>query len=352
MIDWFSSMEQTYEYYEVDPISWKDKKRLDTVLNSTINTDLNTDTLGSASMDVINLMGESYIRIYLVVSQNGRTERIPLGTFLAQSPQSSFDGFNTTVSLDCYTPLIELKENNTPLGFTLEKDENIMNNVYNITKDNCRCPVVKTESDKILNDDFVSNQDDSYMTFLRDLITHAQYEYDCDEMGRILFRPKQKTEALQPVVTFDDDNSSILYPEVSLKHDIYGIPNVIEVYCKAGNQTLYSIAKNEDPGSPTSIPNRGRELIYRITDPQLPGIPTQEQIDDYAKDVLAEASSVEYTITFTHGYYPCRMGDCIRLNYKKAGLQDVRAKIISQSISCKPGTKVKTTAIFTKKLWK
>ena len=103
--------------------------------------------------------------------------------------------------------------------------------------------------------------------------------------------------------------------------------------------------------SPTSIVNRGRKIVYRITDPGLPGIPTQEQIDDYAKDVLSEASSLEYTITFTHGYYPCRPGDCVRLNYKRAGLQDIKAKIISQNITCDSGVKVKTTAVFTKKLW-
>jgi hypothetical protein len=83
----------------------------------------------------------------------------------------------------------------------------------------------------------------------------------------------------------------------------------------------------------------------------LPGIPTQEILDEYARNVLEEISSIDYTITFSHGYYPCRPGDCVRLNYKKAGLQDIKAKIISQSITCKSGTQVKTTAVFTKKLW-
>ena len=351
MADWSKSMEQTFEYYEVDPLTWKDKKRINDVISSTITRDLEADTLGSASIEVVNLVGECYIRIYLVTIQNGITERHPLGTFLAQTPQSSYDGFVKNVSLDCYTPLIELKEKPVPLGFTLLKNENIMDNVYSITKDNCRCPVVKTESDKTLNKNFVANSDDKYMTFLRDLINNAKYEFDLDEMGRILFRPIQKTEALQPVYTFNDDNSSILYPEISFKHDIYGIPNVVEVYYTGTNGIIHSTARNEDPGSPTSIQNRGRELILRITDPKLPGNPTKELVDEYAIDTLKEASSIDYTISFSHGYYPCRPGDCVRLNYKKAGLQDVKAKIISQSISCKQGTKVKTTAKFTKKLW-
>lgn len=352
MADWTSSMEQTYEYYEVDPATWKDKKRLTTIKSSSINRDASAETLGSASIEIVDMVGECYIRIYLVTIQNGLKERYPLGTFLVQTPQTSFDGTNNNVTMDAYTPLIELKENQVPLGFTLLKDENILANAYNVAKDHCRCPVINTVSDKVLLDNFVSNTEETYMTFLKDLLKEAQYQFDVDEMGRILFTPIQKTEALQPVYTFDDGNSSILYPEMTLKHDLYGIPNVVEIYYTSGTISLYTIIKNEDPASPTSINNRGREIIYRMTNPKgLPGIPTQDILDEYARNVLEELSSIEYTITFSHGYYPCRPGDCVRLNYKRAGLQDIKAKIISQSITCKSGTKVKTTAVFTKKLW-
>ena len=63
-------------------------------------------------------------------------------------------------------------------------------------------------------------------------------------------------------------------------------------------------------------------------------------------------SSVEYEVTYSHGYCPVRPGDCVRLNYKSAGIEDVKAKIISQSLQCKAGCKVNETAVFTKKLWK
>ena len=39
MADWLSSMEQTFEYYVVDPGTWKDTKRLEYVKSSTINRD-------------------------------------------------------------------------------------------------------------------------------------------------------------------------------------------------------------------------------------------------------------------------------------------------------------------------
>lgn len=351
MVDWTKSMKQEFEYYEVDPVSWMDKQKLDDIKSSNIQYDLDTDTLGSATIEAINMLGETYVRIYLVTIQNGEKEKHPLGTFLVQTPSSDFDGKINNVSMNGYTSLMELKENGPQLGYTLLEDENIMENAYRITREQCRAPVVETKSDEKLTADFVANTSDSYITYVRDLIAQAKYEFGLDELGKILFNPVQKAEALQPKYTFDDGNSSILLPEVTIKHDIYGIPNVVEVIYSTNDKLYYSKVKNEDTNSPTSIPRRGREIIYRVTDPGLPGIPTQDQIDEYAERLLETLSEVEYQVSFNHGYYPVRIGDCVRLNYKAAGLNNIKAKITSQSITCKPGCQVKTTAVFTKKLW-
>ena len=81
-MDWSSSMQQTFEYYVVDPVTWKDEKRIDIVKSSSITRDSETETLGSATFEVTESVGECYIRIYLVTIQNRIRERHPLGTFL------------------------------------------------------------------------------------------------------------------------------------------------------------------------------------------------------------------------------------------------------------------------------
>lgn len=351
MVDWTESMEQSFEYYEVDPNTWKDKKLLDNVKSCTINRDSGVDTLGSASIDILESVGECYIRVYLVTIQNGVKEKHPLGTFLVQTPSSTFDGKTRNVTMDAYTPLLELKENPVPLGYTLLKDDNVMKEAYKIIREKCRAPVIETESDKKLLENFVANTEDTWMTYTKDLIAQAKYVFDLDELGRILFSPKQRSEELQPRWTFDDDNSSILYPEVTLKHDIYGIPNVVEVICSTGLNIYYARVVNDDPNSPISTVNRGREIVHRVTKPDLHGIPTEAQVDEYANNLLKTLSEVEYQITYSHGYCPVRIGDCVRLNYEKAGLVDVKAKIISQTIKCEAGCQVNETAIFTRKLW-
>ena len=82
------------------------------------------------------------------------------------------------------------------------------------------------------------------------------------------------------------------------------------------------------------------------------GDPTGKQIDLYAEKLLKELSSLEYTVTYTHGYCPVRIGDCVRLNYTRSGLKDVKAKVISQTIDCKSDCLVTEKAVFTKKLWR
>ena len=352
MPDWSASMQQSYEYYTVDPGTWKDKKLLTTITGSTINRDLSAETLGSATIDTTESIGECYIRVYLVTIQNGITERHPLGTFLVQTPSSNHNGKVRNISMDAYTPLIELKEKKPPLGYSILENDNIMDRAYLITRDNVRAPVVQTTSDKTLFSDFVANTDDTWLTFNSDLLANAKHKYALDELGRILFAPDQDMASLQPVWTYGDGDDSILHPDISTDQDLYGIPNVVEVIFSSGNKFYYGKAVNDDPNSPTSTVGRGREIIHRVTNPDTLGDATEAQIQEYAELLLRELSTLEYTVSYTHGYCPVRLGDCVRLNYSRAGLVNVKAKVIYQSIKCEPGCPVTEKAVFTTRLWR
>lgn len=351
MPNWAESMQQTFEYHIVDPGTWKDMKKLENVKSCTINRDSDTETLGSATIDVSESVGECYIRVYLITIQEGVTEKHPLGTFLVQTPSSSFNGKTRDVSMDAYTPLLELKESQPPIGYSILKGANILENAYRLARENARAPVVKTAASNLLYNDFVADPSEKWISFISALLSNAKYTLALDEMGRILFSPNQDTASLQPVWTYNDDNSSILYADVTMDHDLYDIPNQVEVIYSSGSETYYAKVTNDDPNSPTSTVNRGRIIPYRVTDPDMIGDPTNNQIQEYAKQLLRELSTIEYTISYTHGYCPVRLGDCVRLNYTRAGLTDIKAKVISQSIKCEPGCPVSEKAVFTTKLW-
>ena len=188
MPDWKKSMQQTFEYYTVDPGTWMDVREIKNVKSCTVTRDSEVETLGSATIDVDEDLGETYIRVYLVTIQNGIKERHPLGTFLAQTPAANFDGKSSTASLDAYTPLLELKENPPPLGYSLLKGENVMNIAYRLVREHARAPVVETECATTLYYDFIANTNDTWLTYIRDLISNAKYTFSLDELGRILLR--------------------------------------------------------------------------------------------------------------------------------------------------------------------
>lgn len=371
MPDWTKSMQQTYEYYIVDPGTWKDMKKINVVKTSSIKRDSSVETRGSALFDVTEKLSECYVRTYLVTVQNGVTEKFALGTHMVQTPSSKFDGRITSLTLDGYTSLLELKENKPAIGYFVPKDSNVMEQAHLLVRDHARAPVIKTECPSTVPYDFVADTEDTWITYISDFIANqvfedadknsariSRYQLDVDEMGQIMFAPVQDVATMQPVWTFTDDNSSILYPEISMEHDLYGIPNVVEVvYTGAANKEgtsvnyYYARVENNDPNSSISTVSRGREIVYRDINPSLGGIPTQRMISEYARQLLESISTLQCKISYTHGYCPVRVGDCVRLNYSRAGITDVKAKVISQDIKCVPGCPVSETAEFSIKLW-
>lgn len=363
MVDWLSSMEQTFEYYIVDPNTWKDTQLITTVKSCTIDWDAEVETLGSAAIDITESVGECYIRAYLITIQNGVREKHPLGTFMVLTPSSTYDGKIRNVTMDAYTPLIELKENQPPIGYFIPKGENVMDISYRLTRENVRAPVVKTDGSTVNLYDFVSDVNDTWLSFLSDFISSqlygteetpgvTKYKFALDEMGRILYAPEQNIASMQPVWTYNDDNSSILYSDITMDHDLYGIPNVVEVIYSNGNNTRYARVVNDNPNSPVSTVSRGREIVHRVTDPDLVGNPTDANVIEFAEQLLDTLSSPQYTVTYKHGYCPVRVGDCVRINYSKAGLTNIKAKVISQSIKCETGCPVSEKAVFTTNLWR
>lgn len=367
MPDWTKSMQHTYEYYLVDPGTWKDLKKIDVVTSSSVSRDASAETRGSAAFNVTGMLDECYIRTYLVTIQNGVKERHALGTHLVQTPSSKFNGKVTTVTLDGYTSLLELKENQPPIGYFVPKDSDVMEQAYLLIRDRVRAPVTKAICSTKVPHDFVADTNDTWLTYISDLVANQVYEetnsvngvetrvtqyiLDVDEMGQILFAPVQDVSVMQPVWTYTDDNSSILYPDISMEHDLYGIPNVVEVVfsgtLNGHKDYYYARVENHDPNSPISIENRGREIVYRNLNPSLGGYPTQDMIDEYAVQLMKSLGKLQCSITYTHGYCPVRLGDCVRLNYSRAGLTNIKAKVVHQNIKCVPGCPVTEKAVYT-----
>lgn len=353
MVDWHESRTNTYEYYLVDPNTWADRRRIATVTSSNITRDSGTDTLSSSSLEINDeTLGEFYVRTYLVTIQNGIRDRHPLGVFLVQTDAEKFDGKIKKPSLKAYSPLLEMKDVKPPLGFALKKGAKVLEQVYSMFDQYCRAPVVRASSQNdILERDFVAEPDETWLEFANSLLKEIKYEVDLDEMGKIMFAPIQETESMQPVFSYNDDNSSILYPDITKTVDIYGVPNTLEVIYSGDDLYLTATAVNEDENSLISTVNRGRVVFEREENPGILGVPTQGELQEYAERRLKELSELECELTYQHGYNGVRLGDCVRLNYKRAGLDGIKARVTKQTINCDTECKVDETAVYKIKLW-
>lgn len=350
-IDWTGTMQRSYKYYEVDPVTWLDSTELTDVKSNNISFDSSADTLGSASFEVTSDWGERYVRVYMQIIQNGITFKRPLGTFLVQSPSVRFDGFVHNISVDAYTPLIELKEKRPPIGYYVPKNTAIIGKVASLASENMRGPVIEISGDKTLFDDFIADTNEDMLSYLKALASKAEYKFNLDPMGSLIFEPYRTINEMNPRWTYTDDNASILYPEITTEADMYGVPNVVEIIYSGNGTHDIARVRNDDPESPSSTVARGREIVYREVNPSGLGNPTYMQLQEYARHLLERMSTLTCTISYKHGYCPVRVGDCVRLNYTRAGLVDIKAMVISQQIDCTPDAQVSETATFVKKLW-
>ena len=137
---------------------------------------------------------------------------------------------------------------------------------------------------------------------------------------------------------------------------MYGVPNVVEIIITTtSGQTIIGEAVNEDDGSIISIQNRGRRVVHREVNPQILGKVSDAQAknaaETYAAELLEKLSSLTYTINYTHGYCPVYIGDCVIIDYPDAGINNERAYVTGQNISCKTGCMVDETAMLVRSLW-
>lgn len=347
-IDWKDDMTQTFEFWAIDPRTWQDSRMLTTVSEMTMDYDLDKETLGSASITCAELLGEVYVRAYLVAEQGGETRRECLGTFMVQSPSYTYDGKAAEHTADAYTPLLELREKLPEIGYTTPEADLVLERAVKIARQYTRAPVAQAAGSTAICGNFTANLDDTWLSFASDLLARAGYRYMVGPRGEVYTQPVADAASMRPVYTFTDDNSSILLPDVTLECDLYGIPNVIEVVW--GNNITRAV--NDDPDSPISTASRGREVVTRITKPDLSENPTEEEAKAYAVNELRNRSTLERTVTFTHGYVPdVWLGDCVRIEYGRAGIY-ANAVIQARSIECKTGCTVTETATYTERMWR
>ena len=347
MADWTQGMTRTYEFWEVDPATWGDERRLDSVTGATIVRDSDDETLGNASFDMDSWEGEKYIRTYMVTEQFGLRERWPLGTHLVQVDNTLFDGMRGSTTVQGFTPLKELADDYPPLFYYVDSGYATAH-AARLMATYGRMPVDEGFDGGVLYEAHVAEDSDTWLSYIRGLLAKGCAHIALDSRGVALVAPDQDPSSLMPVRTFDDSNSSILRPEVRVTSNRPEVPNVVQVVYSTESGCLVGEAVNSDPSSETSTVALGRRKLLRVTSPDLPDNPTQADVDDLARRTLRKEGHAVYEVAFSHGFVPdVTLGSAVRLAYRAAGI-DVVAVVVRQTVPCTPGCVVETTARYTK----
>lgn len=349
-MDWTKSLKINWRYVVVDPETWADTEELRSVRSCSLTWDLESELLVSGSIEVDGqIPDELYVRIWCDVQQGELAERYAVATLLCQTSNSETEGTVLTAKADAYSPLIELKDDIPPLGWSVSGSAD---DAIAIICSHMRAPFLPYESDVELATDVVAADDENWLDMLWAACDEAGLEFRLDGMGRVVFGPRAEPWALQPTHSVSDtDERRIIYAERSRETDLFEIPNHFEAIRSDSGAWVKGDAWNTNQASRTSVMRRGRTITMREMNPDgLPSGSSQEVADEYARKRLREESVITRTYSIGIGFMPLRLGDAVRFSDSKLAVDEV-VMVSGMELTCDVEARLDLTATSTEELW-
>ena len=130
----------------------------------------------------------------------------------------------------------------------------------------------------------------------------------------------------EPTAYFDPIDVDVLETSLTITNDWYDCPNVF----RAVQGSFSATARDDNPDSPLSIQNRGREIWYEENG----STPyTGESLQQYANRRLLEEQQVSISASYSRRYVPgINVTDLVSIRYPGQGLNGYYY-ISSQNIS-------------------
>lgn len=343
-MDWTRGMQQRFRYYMVDMGTWRDLGEIPNVVSCEITRDLSSSTLESAKLELDGQpFGERVVRVYAECRQEtdgemGPWERFPMGTFICQTPRTTWSRGVPTVEVRAYSTLLALADDKPGIFHTVRKNADCIATAISMLE-NGIAPVVPCSDTLALTNDFTLDADTSWLNAASQVAGVAEKLVMVDPYGRPYLMPDRDPSSLSPTWTFEDGENSILMADVDDELDWYSLPNAVEVVASGEARTVIGTAENSDPASERSTASRKRRVLERVTDPDLPANASAPMANRYAARLLAEMGAAERKLSYEHGLCPVSLGDCVRIRSAKCGV-DTRARVSKQTIRLSTGCTV------------
>jgi len=327
-MNWDKGFSASYIAMKVNPSTWEDEGEI-LITGGKIDRDIESALVESANIETTEELGELWIRLYLVAKQGDGAERIPLFTGLTSSPTRSLSGYNPSYSVDCFSVLTPCADRMLPRGWFAPKDGNgaaIIADLLGIAG----AEVETFEGGGTLTGAIVAESGETYLSMAHKVADAIGWQIRIDGRGKIHVEPFPDAVAIR----FNDDND-VIQPNIKDTRDWYSCPNVLRVTY----ESYAAIARDDDPESPLSTVNRGREIWAE----EAAQLSSSAPLAAYAQQRLKELQSPAREITYTRRFMPdLRPGDLVGISYPGAEI-DGTFRIKSQTVELGYGADTEET---------
>jgi len=327
-MDWAKGFTAKYTYTVVDPESWRDLETHRLFGGSITKT--MSGLMESADLDITELptTGEVWVRIYLNATQGASGERVALFTGLMQTPEASWHGRLDTYAAELYSVLKPADDVLLQRGWYAPAGYNGAELAAELLGIGA-APVSYEADAPTLQSPIVAEDSETNLSMAQKVVDTIGWRIRIAGDGRISVEPK----ATDKVLDLDPVENDVVELNVTDTRDWFSCPNVL----RAVYRNMVAIARDEDPDSPYSIQNRGREIWLEDKNPALND---REGLEEYAARKLREEQiptrKIRYTRRFMPDVYP---GDIVGMHYPALNI-DGDFRIASQKITLGYGASV------------
>ena len=328
-MDWTKGYSARYYLSVVDKNTMRDIDRIE-LTGGSIRRSM-SDLRESASLDCVNYNSnvEQYIRVWLDTKQGGESSHTPLFTGIATSPTDKYNGRLKTNTVECYSILKIASDIMLPRGWYAPVEANsgdLIRDLLSVTK----TPITIAENAPDISISIIAESGENHLSMSEKLLNAMNWRMRLDGYGSIFIEPINR----DPVAYFSSNENDIIENDISITYDWFSAPNVLRCVL----DDAYAEARDDDPDSPLSTVNRGREVWYEDTDVFLN---SNETLAEYSQRMLKEYQRTATNISYSRRYYPnVYPGDVVRLNY---AAQNVMGNFLVTDQSISLGYSAKTS---------
>ena len=221
-MDWSRGYTAKYIARLIDRTSFNDMEEIP-IISGSISRDITSNLLESATIETHERIDEQWMRIYMIATQNGGSERIPLFTGLASTPARDINGVQNKYSVDLYSVLKPAADWMVPLGYYLPsgvQGETLIKNLF----DKVGIRMQSQLGSGVLTAPIVAEAGETYLSLAMQVLKAIGWYMYITGDGRVQMKPYET----EPVTAFDTEHDAI-EPEIRDSKDMFSCPNVLRV---------------------------------------------------------------------------------------------------------------------------